>query len=97
MRIGINFHTTDEYVSGVEHYTLGLLNALLRVDPRNDYIVFTNHPDLVSRYVTPSANMTITEIRHLKTRVARILWEHTQLPRLAARAGLDVLHCPSYI
>lgn len=97
MRIGVNFHTTDEYISGVELYTLDLLNALLRIDPGNNYIVFTNQPGLVSRYVTPSDNLTAIEIKHLRARVARILWEHTQLPRLAARSGLDVLHCPSYI
>lgn len=97
MRIGINFHTTDEYISGVELYTLDLLNALLKIDCENDYVMFTNQPALVSKYVTPSENMTVIQIRHLRTRVARILWEHTQLPHLALRSSLDVLHCPSYI
>lgn len=97
MRIGINFHTLDNYISGVEYYSLGLLNGLLHVDPRNDYVVYTNQPSLVKKHVLTSKNLSVIEVKHLKTRIARILWEHTQLPRLAARHELDVLHCPSYI
>ena len=97
MRIGINFHTMDRYISGVEYYCLDLLNGLLRIDPHNGYIIFTNHPDVVSQYVRPANNLSIIEVKHLKTRIARICWEHTQLPRLAIKEKLDVLHCPSYI
>jgi glycosyltransferase involved in cell wall biosynthesis len=97
MRIGINFHTNDEYISGVEYYSLGLLNALLHIDTQNDYIAFTNRPCLVRKHVSKSTNLTIVEIKHLRTRAARILWEHTQLPRVAKKHGLDVLHCPTYI
>lgn len=97
MRIGINFHTNDEYISGIEYYSLGLLNALLRIDTQNEYIAFTNQPGLVKQHVLKSTNLTIIEIRHLRTRAARILWEHTQLPRVAKIHRLDVLHCPSYI
>ena len=97
MRIGINFHTNDEYISGVEYYSLGLLNALLRIDTQNDYIAFTNQPCLVRQHIPKSTNLTIIEIKHLRTRAARIFWEHTQLPRLAVKQELDVLHCTSYI
>lgn len=97
MRIGINFHTMDRYISGVEYYCLGLLNGLLRIDQGNDYIVFTNQPDLVGEHVTAADNLRIIEIKHLRTRVARICWEHTRLPYLALKEKLDVLHCPSYI
>lgn len=97
MRIGINFHTTDRYISGVEYYTLGLLNGLLNIDQQNQYIVYTNQSDLVKESIRPAQNLTIIKVKYLKTRIARILWEHTQLPRLAVKQGLDILHCPSYI
>lgn len=97
MRIGINFHTNDEYISGVEYYSLGLLNALLQIDTQNEYIAITNRPSLIRRYVSQSTNLTVIEIKHVRTRIARILWEHTQLPRIAKRHKLDVLHCTSYI
>ena len=97
MKIGINFQTVDMHISGVEYYSLGLLNGLLRIDTRNDYIVYTNQPGLVKDYIRPSKNLMIVKVKHLKTRIARIFWEHTQLPRLAVRQELDVLHCLSYI
>ena len=97
MRIGINLHTNDEYISGVEYYSLGLLNTLLHINTQNEYIAFTNQPCLVRQHVLKSSNLTIIEIKHLRTRAARILWEHTQLPRAAKRYRLDVLHCPKYI
>lgn len=97
MRIGINFHTSDKYISGVEYYSLGLLKGLLHIDTRNNYVVYTNHSDCVREHVNSSKNLTIIGVRHLRTRLARILWEHTQLPRLAVKQELDVLHCLSYI
>ncbi len=97
MRIGFNFQAMDKYISGVEYYCLGLINGLLRVDTQNSYIVFTNQPDLLGEYVTGSDNLTIVKVKYLKTRIARICWEHTQLPRLSLKHKLNVLHCPSYI
>ncbi|HUW19758.1 MAG TPA: glycosyltransferase family 1 protein [Sedimentisphaerales bacterium] len=97
MRIGVNFHSSDRYISGVEYYSLGLLNGLLNVDVRNRYVVFTNRPDLVREYVPSSENLQVVEIERLRTRAARIFWEQTRLPCLCARQGLEVLHCLSYI
>lgn len=97
MRIGINFHSADKYISGVEYYTLGMINALLRVDSQNEYIVFTNQPDLVKQYMPASKHLQIRPVRLMKTRGRRIVWEHFRLPQLAARARLDILHCPVYI
>lgn len=97
MRIGINFHTADRYISGVEYYALGMIDALLRLGSGNEYIVFTNSPEIVEQHVRCSDRLTIRKIKGLKARSLRILWEHFQLPRLARREGIDVLHCPGYI
>lgn len=97
MRIGINFHTFDRYISGVEYYTLGMINALLCFDRFNEYVVFTNAPEIVEQYVSCRAGLVIRKIGGIRNRTHRILWEHFQLPRLAKQEGLDVLHCPSYI
>jgi len=97
MRIGINFHTFDEYISGVEYYGLGLMNALLEIDLHNDYIVFTNCGALIRRHIDRHENLKIVELTHIKTRLMRILWEHIQLPKAAQKERLNVLHCLSYI
>jgi glycosyltransferase involved in cell wall biosynthesis len=97
MKIGINFHTFDSYISGVEYYTLGMINAFLSIDNHNDYFVFTNQPNIVKQYVHLAENLAIVEVLQLKTRLRRIIWEHTRLPSIAVRLGLDILHFPHYI
>jgi glycosyltransferase involved in cell wall biosynthesis len=97
MKIGINFHTSDKYISGVEYYSLGLINSLLRLDEENRYVVFTNQPDLVRTHIIPSKNLTVRNLDYLKTRPKRILWEHLRLPQVAEEESLDILHCPHYV
>jgi glycosyltransferase involved in cell wall biosynthesis len=97
MRIGINFHTVDHYISGVDYYALGLLKGLLHIDGQDKYVVFTNQPELIKVNVPSSQNLTIVPVKHAKTRLVRIIWEHTLLPRLAVKHKLDVLHCTSYM
>ncbi len=97
MKIAINFHTTDRYISGVEHYSLGLINGLMRVDGENEYIVFTNQPELVGSRLIQSENLTVRKLDYLGSRVLRILWEHCKLPVIARNEGMDIVHCPHYI
>ncbi len=43
MKIGIDIRTLmDEYYTGVSEYTINLVKALLRVDEKNDYVLFYN-------------------------------------------------------
>ncbi len=97
MRIGVNFQTSDKYLSGVEYFAVGLMRALLEYEPKNEYVVFTNRPDVLANHVAESANLTVYHAKYPPSRLGRIAWEHFCLPRLASRHGLDVLHCPSYI
>ena len=97
MRIGFNFHSADPYISGVEYYSLGLLRALLEIDRENVYMVFTNSPDKVRRYIGKRDNLVVRDCGFLKNRLRRILWEHLKLPSLVRKEKLDVLHCPHYI
>jgi len=97
MRIGINFHSADKYISGVEYSSLGMINALLQINADDQYIIFTNQPDLVNKYVCQIDNLTVYCVAQLKTRIQRIVWEHSVLPKLIKNKGLNLLHCPHYI
>ena len=59
MRIGITFHTTDEFISGVQYYTLGLINALLRIDAINEYFIFTNQSSIAQKYLIKAENLRV--------------------------------------
>jgi glycosyltransferase involved in cell wall biosynthesis len=96
MRVGFNFHTTDTNISGVEYYSLGLLNSLVQTGINDQFVVFTNQPELVKKHVIAADNLIIEHVP-LKTRIQRILWEHLQLPKLLQKHKIDILHCPHYI
>lgn len=97
MRIGFNFHSTDNCISGVEYYSLGLLRGLLDIDRQNQYMVFTNKPELIISHIGLRNNLTIRDCSFLKNRLHRIIWEHFKLAFLVRKEKLDILHCPHYI
>lgn len=97
MRIGFCLHSPDRYISGVEYYALGLLEGLLRVDSRHEYVVYTNQPQLIIPRIQLGAGRARVKDTGIRWRVTRIGWEHCRLPALARQDALDVLHCPSYI
>jgi glycosyltransferase involved in cell wall biosynthesis len=97
MKIGYNLHFGDEYMSGVEYYALGALGSLLELGGDNEYVVFTNKPELVLRHIGGWTRLSLRNARYPRGRLFRILWEHAVLPTLARRETLDVLHCPCYI
>ena len=97
MRIGFNFHSADDYISGVEYYSLGLLRGLLDIDRQNQYIVFTNRPSLINSCIGLKDNLIVRDCSFLKNRLHRIVWEHSRLAPIAKKENLDILHCPHYI
>lgn len=90
MRIGFNIQLKDKYLSGVERYSVGLVNSLCDFYPENEYFVFTNLPEYFKRSCRTILCKSVN-------RISRIIWEHTVLPKLAQKYNLDVLHCPHYI
>ena len=97
MRIGFNLHFSDDFLSGVEYYSLSLIRALLDYVDGNQYVVFTNRPDLVMRYVGAADALTVIQAPYPRGRPFRIFWEHALLPSFARAESLDLLHCPCYI
>lgn len=93
MKIGLHFHCKDDRPSGVEQYALGLIRALADHREDDEYVLWTNRPALCS----PCAGVGIRRVRFVRSRSARIAWEHFRLLRLARREGVDVLHCPAYV
>jgi len=87
----------DTFFSGVDYYTIGLVNGLLSIDEENQYVLFTNQPNAAGIGIKKAKNLNIKKLPHLKTRLKRIKWEHLNLPAIAEKEKLDILHCPAYI
>lgn len=88
MRIAIDASTISTQ-GGPRTYVLGLLDALLRIDHDNDYVVFYNDPIHLGRF--PGAKEIVLAG---KTPLARLWREHVALPLACRRERIDLLHCP---
>lgn len=74
---------------GPRTYALGLLDALLKVDQGDEYVVFYNDPVHLGRF--PAAKEIVLPG---KSPLARLWREHYLLPRACRKEKVDLLHCP---
>jgi glycosyltransferase involved in cell wall biosynthesis len=88
MRIAIDASTLSTQ-GGPRTYVLGLVEALLRLDRDNEYVVFYNDPCHLGRF--PRAKEIVLPG---KSPLARLWREHVLIPRACRRERIDLLHCP---
>lgn len=88
MRIAIDASTISTQ-GGPRTYVLGLIDALLRTDTGNEYVVFYNDPVHMGRF--PLAREVVLPG---KNPLARLWREHALLPLACRREQVDLLHCP---
>lgn len=88
MRIAIDASTISTQ-GGPRAYVIGLIDALLSIDPHNEYVVFYNDPAHLGRF--PGARELVLPG---KQPLARLWREHVLLPLACRREQVDLLHCP---
>ena len=82
--------------SGVGQYVLSLVRALLPAAAEHEFTLYILEEDLpLFAFAAPAMRLEAVAERH-RPPVKNILWHQLELPRLARRAGLEVLHIPSY-
>ncbi len=85
IRIGIMLRGVKEY-DGAGVYIRQLLDALLRLDRRNEYVLFFSTRDQLGRYAhLPNVQEVVVHAP------GRLLWDQVAMPAAASRARLDVL------
>jgi glycosyltransferase involved in cell wall biosynthesis len=96
LRIGVNaLYLIPGGVGGTEIYLRNLLDALARTNSRNEYLVLTNRK--TADLVPAAPNMrALPQPVAGRVRPARILWEQTAVPVIAARRRFDVLFNPGF-
>lgn len=96
MNIGLTTSVIQRGRSGVAQYVFALVRALLPEAARHRFTLFVLEEDR-ALFDFAADRMRIVPVRErFRPPVADIAWHQTELPRLAARLGLDVLHVPSY-
>ncbi len=96
MKIGLSTSVIQRGHSGVGQYVLSLVHALLPAAREHAFTLFVLEADL-PLFGFAAAAMRIEPVaeRH-RPPVKNILWHQRTLPGLVRRAGLELLHVPSY-
>ncbi len=85
LRIGLMLRGIDEY-DGAGVYIRQLLDAVLRLDRTNDYVLFYAEPRQQGRYAH------LPNVREVVVRApGKLWWDQVAVPLAARRAGVDVL------
>jgi glycosyltransferase involved in cell wall biosynthesis len=96
MRIGISTSVMQRGRSGVGQYVLALVRALLADARRHEFTLFVLEEDL-PLFAFAAAAMKLAPVsERFRAPLRNVLWHQLQLPCLARKLGLDVLHVPSY-
>ena len=88
MRIGVMLRNLGE-PGGIGMYTKSILDALLRIDQRNHYVLIYKRPEHLGRF---SSFDNVTE--QVISAPNKLWWDQIAVPRFAKTAALDVIYNP---
>ncbi len=96
MRIALSTSVIQGGRSGVGQYVLSLVRAFLPAAARHEFTLYVLESDL-PLFAFAAGSMRLESVsERMRPPVRDILWHQTVLPSLVRRAGIDVLHVPSY-
>ena len=95
MRIGIDTTALPPEPAGAGTYILQLVPALVSLDSGHEFVLFA-HKSRQAMFDLPSEKGVQWVLLPDKNPPRRLFWEQTQLPLLAKRTRLDLLHSPHY-
>ena len=96
MKIGFSTSVIQRGKTGVAQYVFALLRALLPHADKNEFNLFILEEDLPLFAFAKGKMNFIPVAEKFRTAVKNVLWHQAELPKLAEKLGLDVLHVPSY-
>jgi glycosyltransferase involved in cell wall biosynthesis len=96
-RIGLNLlYLLPGEVGGTETYAVSLIDALARCSPETEFVAFLNREAAGSLPLPPGVQAVICPVL-ARDRLARYRFEQLQLPWLARRHELDLMHSLGYV
>ena len=98
LRIGINLlFLIHGEMGGAETLAISLLEAMLRMDVYNSYVLFINKSGEQLRLPTgPNIKLLLAPVSG-RSRALRYAWEQIGLPLQAKRERIDILHSLHYV
>ena len=97
MKIGINLLAINPGISGgIEYYASNLIDALKKIDSKNEYYVFLNR-DSYSKMNCEGKNFHAIKINvDARNRIGRIIYEQLYFPFMVIKHRLKVFHSLTY-
>ena len=96
MKIGFSTSVIQRGKTGVAQYVFALLRALLPHTDKHEFNLFILEEDLPLFDFAKGKMNFIPVAEKFRPAVKNVFWHQTELPRLAKKLSLDVLHIPSY-
>lgn len=94
MRVGVNAAVISGQMTGVGYHALSLVRALARVGKDIEWILMGADPS--SNSIPKGENIRTIGAERPLGGARRAAWQQWALPRLAVRAGVELLYCPDY-
>jgi len=92
MRIGIDVRSLAHNLTGVQRYTFSLIEALLKIDKENQYILFPRGINQTASNTDKRKNLLLQIAQWTKA----VSWEQLLLPLDALCCNIDTFHFPAY-
>jgi len=96
MKIGFTTSVIQRGKTGVAQYVFALLRAMLPHAAKHEFNLFIFEEDLPLFDFAKGKMNFVTVAEKFRPAVKNVLWHQTELPKLAKKLNLDVLHVPSY-
>lgn len=85
MKIGVMLRAIDER-QGIGIYTKNLMDHLLRLDTKNEYVLFYRTAEFLGRYA---------QCKHVREKLVqapnKLIWDQIMIPLEARREGVDII------
>lgn len=94
MKIAINTLAMKSFKHGMGRYTGSLVNALLKIDTRNQYLLYVSN--LNAKYFEVKDNSQVKLKFVTSNRALRLLWEQTFLPWDLRKEKVDIFFGPAF-
>lgn len=94
MKIGISGYYLTNTTSGYGRLISNLLPALAKIDRENHYLIFVPEETEARLPANFEIELLPFSLSSLGESVARFWWDHFQVPAMAFKQGVDILHYP---
>ena len=96
MKVGFSTSVIQRGKTGVAQYVFALLRAMLPHADKHEFSLFVLEEDLPLFDFAKGKMKLVPVAEKFRPAVKNVLWHQAELPKLAKKLGLDVLHIPSY-